>query len=179
MLVANGSYFEGEGDNERSIRVYNMYISRHTNSFIKVFDKNPGIFTYSYGGITGQFVRHKIKGEDRLTPGEPEGSYINKTEVKKIWQGRGYLGEMFTSSSEFGWTSSLLTSLQDYFEKHQATSNLYKLVDAVTNRAVAYYDTKQKVLFNSQDSTENNKSIDLFMILKNYVLYLEPVTTNS
>ena len=179
MLVANGSYSEGEGDDERSIRVYNMYISRHTNSFIKVFDKNPGIFTYSYGDITGQFVRHKIKGEDKLTPGEPEESYINKTEVKKIWQGRGYLGEMFTSSSEFEGTSSLLTSLQSYFNKAQTTSTLYKLVDAVTNRAVAYYDKTQKVLFNSQGSTKNNNSIDLFMILKNYVLYLEPVTTNS
>ena len=151
-----------------------MYISRHTNSFIKVFDKNPGTFTYSYGGITGEFVRHKKEGED-LAVGETTESY---TTAKKIWQGRGYLGEMFTSSSEFGWTSSLLTSLQEHFKTTQATSNLYKLVDAVTNRAVAYYDTKQKVLFNSQDSTENNKSIDLFMILKNYVLYLEPVTTS-
>ena len=176
MLVANGNYTEGsEADGTaKTIRVYNMYISRHTNSFIKVFDKNPGTFTYSYGGITGEFVRHKKEGED-LAVGETTESY---TTAKKIWQGRGYLGEMFTSSSEFGWTSSLLTSLQEHFKTTQATSNLYKLVDAVTNRAVAYYDTKQKVLFNSQDSTENNKSIDLFMILKNYVLYLEPVTTS-
>lgn len=175
MLVANGSYSEGEGDDERSIRVYNMYINRHTNSFIKVFDKNPGTFNYTGGGISGTFVKHKVPGDgESLAAGE---SY---TDATKIWQGRGYLGEMFTSSSVFEDTSnSLLTSLQDHFKTAQTTSTLYKLVDAVTNRAVAYYDTSQKVLFNSQGFTENNKSIDLFMILKNYVLYLEPVTTNT
>ena len=174
MLVANGSYSEGEGDDERSIRVYNMYINRHTNSFIKVFDKNPGTFNYTGGGISGTFVKHKVQGDgETLADGE---SY---TDATKIWQGRGYLGEMFTSSSEFeGTSTSLLTSLKEYFKKHQASSDLYKLVDAVTNRAVAYYDTTKKALFNSQGSTENG-SIDLFMILKNYVLYLEPVTTNT
>ena len=175
MLVANGSYSEGEGDDERSIRVYNMYINRHTNSFIKVFDRNPGTFTYTGGGISGTFVKHKVSGDgESLAAGE---SY---TDATKIWQGRGYLGEMFTSSSVFEDTSnSLLTSLQEHFKTAQTTSTLYKLVDAVTNRAVAYYDKTQKVLFNSQGSTENNNSIDLFMILKNYVLYLEPVATNS
>lgn len=175
MLVANGSYSEGTGDDEISIRVYNMYINRHTNSFIKVFDKNPGMFEYTGGEISDTFfVKHKVEADgEKLADGE---SY---TDANRIWQGRGYLGEMFTSSSELGWTSSLLTSLQKYFDEHQTTSTLYKLVDAVTNRAVAYYDKTQKVLFNSQGSTENNNSIDLFMILKNYVLYLEPVTTNS
>ena len=177
MLVANGNYTEETGADgaARTIRVYNMYISRHTNSFIKVFDKNPGTFNYNIGGgKLATFVKHKVKddGED-LVAGE---SYA---EANRIWQGRGYLGEMFTSSSELGWTSSLLTSLQKYFDEHQTTSTLYKLVDAVTNRAVAYYDTTNGTLFNSQGSTENNNSIDLFMILKNYVLYLEPVTTNS
>lgn len=174
MLVANGNYKEGADDAE-AIRVYNMYISRHTNSFIKVFDKNPGVFKYTGGGTSDMFfVKHKVAADDeKLAPGE------TYTEATRIWQGRGYLGEMFTSSSEFEGTSSLLASLQKYFVEHQANSDLYKLVDAVTNRAVAYYDTKQKVLFNSQGSTENNNSIDLFMILKNYVLYLEPVTTNS
>ena len=176
MLVANGSYSEGEGDDERSIRVYNMYINRHTNSFIKVFDKNPGTFNYTGGGISGTFVKHKVQGDgETLADGE---SY---TDATKIWQGRGYLGEMFTSSSVFEDTSnSLLTSLQSYFNEAQTTKyTLYKLVDAVTNRAVAYYDTTSGgTLFNSQGSTKNG-SIDLFMILKNYVLYLEPVTTSS
>lgn len=176
MLVANGSYSEGEGDDERSIRVYNMYINRHTNSFIKVFDRDPGTFTYTGGGISGTFVKHKVSGDgESLATGE---SY---TTAKKIWQGRGYLGEMFTSSSVFEDTSnSLLTSLQSYFNEAQTTKyTLYKLVDAVTNRAVAYYDTTSGgTLFNSQGSTKNG-SIDLFMILKNYVLYLEPVTTNT
>ena len=182
MLVANGSYTpnagadEGVGADEATgtIRVYNMYISRHTNSFIKVFDRDPGTFTYTGGGISGTFVKHKVPGDgESLAAGE---SY---TDATKIWQGRGYLGEMFTSSSVFEDTSnSLLTSLQDHFKTAQTTSTLYKLVDAVTNRAVAYYDTSQKVLFNSQGSTKNG-SIDLFMILKNYVLYLEPVTTNT
>ena len=160
---------------EDTIRVYNMYIRRHTNSFIKVFDQDPGTFTYTGGGISGTFVKHKVPGDgESLAAGE---SY---TTAKKIWQGRGYLGEMFTSSSVFEDTSnSLLTSLQEHFKTPQTTSTLYKLVDAVTNRAVAYYDTTKKALFNSQGSTENNNSIDLFMILKNYVLYLEPVTTNS
>ena len=177
MLVANGSYSEGEGDDERSIRVYNMYINRHTNSFIKVFDKNPGTFNYTGGGISGTFVKHKVQGDgETLADGE---SY---TDATKIWQGRGYLGEMFTSSSVFEDTSnSLLTSLQSYFNKAQTTKyTLYKLVDAVTNRAVAYYDTTSGgTLFNSQGSTDENGTIDLFMILKNYVLYLEPVTTNT
>lgn len=176
MLVANGSYSEGEGDDERSIRVYNMYISRHTNSFIKVFDRDPGTFTYTGGGISGTFVKHKVSGDgESLAAGE---SY---TDATKIWQGRGYLGEMFTSSSVFEEASnSLLTSLQEHFKTPQTTKyTLYKLVDAVTNRAVAYYDTTSGgTLFNSQGSTKNG-SIDLFMILKNYVLYLEPVTTNT
>lgn len=175
MLVANGSYTEGAGATG-TIRVYNMYISRHTNSFIKVFDRDPGTFTYTGGGISGTFVKHKVSGDgESLATGE---SY---TDATKIWQGRGYLGEMFTSSSVFEDTSnSLLTSLQSYFNEAQTTKyTLYKLVDAVTNRAVAYYDTTSGgTLFNSQGSTKNG-SIDLFMILKNYVLYLEPVTTNS
>ncbi len=185
MLVANGNYTPNAGADEDvgadeaagAIRVYNMYISRHTNSFIKVFDKNPGTFTYSSGGITGQFVSHKIQGEN-LTDGETAESY---TTANKIWEGRGYLGEMFTSSSEFEDTSeSLIESLQNHFKDYSGSSTLYKLVDAVTNRAVAYYDTTDGgVLFNSQGSTKNNNSIDLFMILKNYVLYLEPVTTNT
>lgn len=175
MLVANGSYTEGAGA-AGAIRVYNMYISRHTNSFIKVFDRDPGTFTYTGGGISGTFVKHKVSGDgESLAAGE---SY---TDATKIWQGRGYLGEMFTSSSVFEDTSnSLLTSLQSYFNKPQTTKyTLYKLVDAVTNKAVAYYDTTSGgTLFNSQGSTKNG-SIDLFMILKNYVLYLEPVTTNT
>ena len=174
MLVANGSYTEGAGATG-TIRVYNMYISRHTNSFIKVFDRDPGTFTYTGGGISGTFVKHKVSGDgESLAAGE---SY---TDATKIWQGRGYLGEMFTSSSVFEDTSnSLLTSLQEHFKTAQTTSTLYKLVDAVTNRAVAYYDTTSGgTLFNSQGSTKNG-SIDLFMILKNYVLYLEPVTTNT
>ena len=175
MLVANGSYTDGAGATG-TIRVYNMYISRHTNSFIKVFDQDPGTFTYTGGGISGTFVKHKVSGDgESLAAGE---SY---TDATKIWQGRGYLGEMFTSSSVFEDTSnSLLTSLQEHFKTAQTTSTLYKLVDAVTNRAVAYYDTTDGgVLFNSQGSTANGNSIDLFMILKNYVLYLEPVTTNT
>lgn len=189
MLVGNGQYTPDAGADEDvgadeeagadeaagAIRVYNMYIRRHTNSFIKVFDRDPGTFTYTGGGISGTFVKHKVSGDgESLAAGE---SY---TTAKKIWQGRGYLGEMFTSSSVFEDTSnSLLTSLQSYFNDPQTTTyTLYKLVDAVTNRAVAYYDTSQKALFNSQGSTKNG-SIDLFMILKNYVLYLEPVTTNT
>ena len=131
---------------------------------------------YTGGGISGTFVKHKVSGDgESLAAGE---SY---TDATKIWQGRGYLGEMFTSSSVFEDTSnSLLTSLQSYFNKPQTTKyTLYKLVDAVTNKAVAYYDTTSGgTLFNSQGSTKNG-SIDLFMILKNYVLYLEPVTTNT
>ena len=177
MLVANGNYTENTGADgaAKTIRVYNMYISRHTNSFIKVFDKNPGTFNYNYGGIKGEFVSHKKQGED-LTAGETAESYAK---ADNIWQGRGYLGEMFTSSSEFEGTSkSLLARLQEYFATAETTSTLYKLVDAVTNRAVAYYDKTNGTLFNSKGSTKNNNSIDLFMILKNYVLYLEPVTTS-
>ena len=97
MLVANGNYKEG-ADDEEAIRVYNMYISRHTNSFIKVFDKNPGTFNYYIGdGKSATFVKHKVEadGEESLAAGE------TFTEATRIWQGRGYLGEMFTSSSVF------------------------------------------------------------------------------
>lgn len=178
ILVSNG-YVTIDKGNETTItqRVYNMYINRHTNSFIKIFDGDPGTFTYSHydstSGTTieGRFVAHKQQGIDSPVPGEPDNAFTNRP---LIWNGQTYLGETLTTAS-VGTTGSFIDALNSY--NGLDPSKTYKIVDAVTHDPVAYY--QKGVIYNAHGNTSGNNTLDLFMVLKNYVLYIEELKTTS
>lgn len=170
ILVSNGSVTL---DNDKTQRVYNMYINRHTNSFIKLFDDDPGTFEYNDGNVKGTFVSHKQKGES-LVNGEPtDGSAYASASTNLIWNGQTYLGETLTTAS-VGTTGSFIDALNSY---GLDPSKTYKIVDAVTHDPVAYY--KNGVVYNAHGNTSGNNTLDLFMVLKNYVLYIEELKTTS
>lgn len=136
--------------------VFNMYINRHKLDFVKIFDKNPGM-TNVINGVTydANFVNH----------------YNSNTEANLIWQNNFYIGEVLTSSST-GDGSEKLTIL-DAIKKSNVinTTDLFALKDAVTHEAIAYY--QNDVLYGTNGNTSDGKPIDLFTLLKNYVLYIE------
>lgn len=139
--------------------VFNMYINRHKLDFVKIFDKYPGT-TKEINGVpyNAEFVNH----------------YNGSTEANLIWQNNFYIGEVLTSSST-GDGSEKLTIL-DAIETSPVTNttDLFALKDAVTREAIAYY--KNGVLYGTNnENTSGDKSIDLFTLLKNYVLYIEKV----
>lgn len=172
ILVSNGSVTIDKGNGTTiTQRVYNMYINRHRNSFIKLFDDNPGTFEYNKDGITGRFVSHKQNKSERVD-GEPtDGTYLARADL--IWNGQTYLGETLTTAS-VGTTGSFIDALNSY---GLDPSKTYKIVDAVTHDPVAYY--KNGVVYNAHGNTSGNNTLDLFMVLKNYVLYIEELKTTS
>lgn len=178
MLVANGSY---KRDENNTVRVYNMYINRHTNSFIKLFDGNPGTFEFKVKvsdeiTITKTFVSHKQENDDNLIKDEPKDSYTDKP---LIWEGQTYLGEMLTTNENDVEDPNVtfLKALNDYFNEttNKKSPGTYPIIDAVTGQTIAYYkyngDGSGQV-FNASGSTDTSPAVDLFMILKNYVLYI-------
>ena len=174
MLVSNGSYQRPNGN---TVRVYNMYINRHTNSFIKLFDENPGTFEFKVSDEESKtFVSHKQTGDDLIT-GEPQGSYTKKT---LIWEGQTYLGEMLTTNENDVKNPNVtfLKALNDYFNltTDNKIARTYPIIDAVTGQTIAYYEYSGSSttgrIFNASGSTDGNNPVDLFMILKNYVLYI-------
>lgn len=141
--------------------VFNMYINRHKLDFIKIFDKYPGL-TNEINGVPYEayFVNH----------------YNSNTEANLIWQNNFYIGEVLTSSStgSTGDESEKLTILEAITRSIGTdTTDLFALKDAVTQQAIAYY--KNGVLYGTNGNTSDGKSIDLFTLLKNYVLYIEKV----
>ena len=175
---------------------YYMYVNRHTNSFIKLFYGNPGTFEFKTTGSTEQqmgnsFVRHKLPTED-TSEGDAQ------TRVKEstlLWNGQTYLGEYLTTSStgtrykregdneeqviEKPSDASLYAAIRDKCGLTPGTDNIYKIIDAVTGRVVAYYNSGVGRIFTSEGSTgsgDSNDAINLFAIMKNYVLYIEPPT---
>ena len=142
-----------------------MYINRHKLDFIKIFDENPGM-TNVINGVTynANFVNH----------------YNSNTKANLIWQNNFYIGEVLTSSStgSKGEGSEKLTILEAIEKSIETsigpnTTDLFALKDAVTQQAIAYY--KNGVLYGTNGDTSDGKSIDLFTLLKNYVLYIEEV----
>lgn len=135
--------------------VFNMYINRHKLDFVKIFDKNPGM-TNVINGVPyeANFVNH-----------------YNSSNL--IWQNNFYIGEVLTSSST-GNGSEKLTIL-DAIERSIGanTTDLFALKDTVTHEAIAYY--QNGVLYGTNGNTSDGKPIDLFTLLKNYVLYIEKV----
>ena len=144
--------------------VFNMYINRHKLGFVKIFDKYPGT-TNVINGVTyddAYFVNH----------------YNSNTQANLIWQNNFYIGEVLTSSST-GDGSEKLTILNAINTSTVTNAtDLFALKDAVTQKAIAYY--KNGVLYGgTNENTSGGKPIDLFTLLKNYVLYIEKVPSTE
>lgn len=141
-----------------------MYINRHKLDFIKIFDEDPGM-TNVINGETyeANFVNH----------------YNSNTDANLIWQNNFYIGEVLTSSSTGSTGDGSEKTILDAIETSIGTNttDLFALKDAVTQQAIAYY--QNGVLYGTNGNTSDNKSIDLFTLLKNYVLYIEPMTTSN
>ena len=163
----------------------NMYINRHTNSFIKLFKGNPGTFEYKDPEVIDStfgtdFVRHKLPSEDDDGQSRDPSSTL-------LWNGHTYLGEYLATNTSG--TAYIRNGEKD--EEHengnltfiQAVKNclgitpgndlIYPIIDAVTGKAIAYYNSGVGRLFTSDGSTaDNSHSLNLFTIMKNYVLYI-------
>lgn len=166
----------------------NMYINRHTNSFIKLFKGNPGTFEYKDPEVIDStfgtdFVRHKLPSEDD-TPGYGQSRAPGST---LLWNGHTYLGEYLETNTSG--TAYIRNGEEDEEQKNgnltfiQAVKNclgitpgndlIYPIIDAVTGKAIAYYNSGVGRLFTSDESTaDNSHSLNLFTIMKNYVLYI-------
>lgn len=189
LLISHGT----SGNSQQ----YYMYVNRHTNSFIKLFYGNPGTFEFTSTGSTEQqkgnsFVRHKLPSED-TTEGDTQAR-DNKSTL--LWNGQTYLGEYLTTSTtgtryyrddsnvsnveqeiEKPYDASLYAAIRDKCRLTPGEDNVYKIIDAVTGRVVAYYNSGVGRIFTSEGSTgsgDSNDAINLFTIMKNYVLYIDP-----
>lgn len=168
----------------------NMYINRHTNSFIKLFKGNPGTFEYKDPEVIDStfgtdFVRHKLPSEDDTA--DDGQSRVESSTL--LWNGHTYLGEYLATN-----TSGIAYIRNGEEDEEQENGNLtfiqavknclgitpgndliYPIIDAVTGKAIAYYNSGVGRIFTDSGSTDgnNNSSIDLFNIMKNYVLYID------
>ena len=185
LLVSHGT----SGNSQQ----YYMYVNRHTNSFIKLFYGNPGTFEFTSTGSTEQqkgnsFVRHKLPTED-TTEGDTQTRDKDST---LLWNGQTYLGEYLTTSTtgtrysrdgdneeqvDPSSDASLYAAIRDKCRLTPGEDNVYKIIDAVTGRVVAYYNSGVGRIFTSEGSTgsgDSSDAINLFTIMKNYVLYIDP-----
>lgn len=192
LLISTGT--------EGGKQFYNMYVNRHKNSFIKLFDGNPGTFEYQAEGTnqaTNNFVSHKLPSE--VSPEEKQDSIKDPTRDENsslIWNGQTYLGEYLTSKtvgtrySRNGTNeetpitdpnndNSLFAAIQACCGVTPGVDTIYAIKDAVTGQVVAYYNSGVGRLFTSSGSVgDTSDSLDLFTIVKNYVLYIEEVKFN-
>ena len=178
LLVSYGSItVKDANNNDKTVQLLNMYINRHKNSFIKVFDSNPGSFTL-LNDENSTFISHKQSG-DTLLPGYEPDTEDNSAYAKStlIWKGQAYLGDMLTSGSEGVDTyGTLLKALSSHFLSKEAGT--YRLMDAVTGKAIAFLIKRPDStidFFNSNGSASDVNTIQMFQVLKNYVLYFEKV----
>lgn len=178
LLVSYGSItVKDANNNDKTVQLLNMYINRHKNSFIKVFDSNPGSFTL-LNDENSTFISHKQSG-DTLLPGYEPDTEDNSAYAKStlIWKGQAYLGDMLTSGSEGVDTyGTLLKALSSHFLSKEAGT--YRLMDAVTGKAIAFLIKQPDStidFFNSNGSASDVNTIQMFQVLKNYVLYFEKV----
>lgn len=182
-----------EGASGTSIKhTLNMYINRHTNSFIKLFKGNPGTFEYKDPEVIDStfgtdFVRHKLPSEDDTA--EDGQSRVKSSTL--LWNGHTYLGEyLATNTSGIAYTrgesdeeekesgpSTFFEAVKNCLGITPGNDLIYPIIDAVTGRAIAYYNSGVGRIFTDSGSTGggDNSSIDLFNIMKNYVLYIPVV----
>ena len=187
LLVSHGT----SGNSQQ----YYMYVNRHTNSFIKLFYGNPKTFEFTSTGSTEQqtgnsFVRHKLPSEDTTV----DDTQTRDKDSTLLWNGQTYLGEYLTTSTTGTRYSrdgsneeqvikdppdaSLYAAIRDKCGVTPGEDKVYKIIDAVTGRVVAYYNSGVGRIFTSEGSTgsgDSEDAINLFTIMKNYVLYIDPV----
>lgn len=168
----------------------NMYINRHTNSFIKLFKGNPGTFEYKDPEVIDStfgtdFVRHKLPSEDDTA--DDGQSRVESSTL--LWNGHTYLGEyLATNTSGIAYTrsesdeeekesgpSTFFEAVKNCLGITPGNDQIYPIKDAVTGKAIAYYNSGVGRIFTDYGSTGGgeNSSIDLFNIMKNYVLYID------
>ena len=113
-----------------------------------------------------------------------------------LWNGQTYLGEYLTTSStgirysrngtdpeteltDESVDKSFFAAIVEKCGITPGTDSIYEIVDAVTQRVVAYYNAGVGRLFTSDGSTGSSaESLNLFTIAKNYVLYINPPSSN-
>lgn len=185
LLVSTGD--TSGTDNKQTL---NMYINRHTNSFIKLFKGNPGTFEYKDPEVidstfSTDFVRHKLPSEDDTA--EDGQSRVESSTL--LWNGHTYLGEyLATNTSGIAYTlsegdeeekesgpSTFFEAVKNCLGITPGNDLIYPIIDAVTGKAIAYYNSGVGRIFTDSGSTGggDNSSIDLFNIMKNYVLYID------
>ena len=175
---------------------YYMYVNRHTNSFIKLFKGNPGTFEFQAEGTneaTNNFVSHKlpieVSEEEKKDPAKDPTRNENSS---LIWNGQTYLGEYLSTSTtglsygaKVNGEETFLSNNESFIDAIKRTigvtpglDNIYPIYDCVTGQQIAYYNSGVGRLFTSFGSGDGVSSdLDLFTIMKNYVLYIgEPVS---
>ena len=163
----------------------NMYVNRHTNSFIKLFNGYPGTFKNEINlgetSVDDIFVRHKLPSEDA------NQARLNSSQL--LWNGQTYLGEYLTSNSKgdeyvknddtkeerpSGESISFLEAIKNELGVTPGNDTIYPIKDAVTGRAIAYYNSGVGRLYTNEGSVfDDETGLNLFTIMKNYVLYIE------
>ena len=174
---------------------FDMYINRHKNNFIKLFYGNPGVFDYpvKVGGTDEnvKFVAHKLPNE----VSDDETYQVRDGENSRlVWNGQTYLGEYLSTNTigtgygakgsdgietSIGETS-FIDSIKQTLGVKPGNDTIYPIIDAVTNKTIAYYNAGVGRLFTAYGSTSglNDDSLDLFTTMKNYVLYI-PIKSSS
>lgn len=150
MLVPTGSRTPGKPID------CNLYIYRHRVDFIKIMDKEPGLTRFDASGnsLGGDFVNHYGAGENP---------------AKTIWESSFYIGDTFNSSSASDASGTVLEALTKYSNDNGIDN--FALKDSVTGEAIAYY--RNGILYGPSGNSSNGNDVELFTILKNYVLYVE------
>ena len=162
----------------------NMYVNRHTNSFIKLFYGYPGTFKNEINlgetSVDDIFVRHKLPSED--------ANQARLGTSKLLWNGQTYLGEYLTSNSKgdeyvknddsteerpSGKSISFLEAIKNELGVTPGNDIIYPIKDAVTGQAIAYYNSGVGRFYTNEGSVfDDETSLNLFTIMKNYVLYI-------
>lgn len=174
---------------------FDMYINRHKNNFIKLFDRNPGVFDYpvNVGGTieNDKFVAHKLPNE--IEAGEE--SQVRDDTSSLIWNGQTYLGEYLATSTTGTGYGDKVHKVEEVFSENETfidsikrtlgvtpgKDTIYPIIDAVTNKTIAYYNAGIGRLFTAYGSTDglNGNNLDLFTTMKNYVLYIgDPIKSS-
>ena len=182
---------------------FNMYINRHKNNFIKLFNGNPGVFDYqvNVGGTVenDKFVAHKLPNEVDTD----KADQVRDENSKLVWNGQTYLGEyLATSTTGTGYGDKVdkvygdkVEKIEEVFSENETfidsikrtlgvtpgKDTIYPIIDAVTNKTIAYYNAGIGRLFTAYGSTDglNGNKLDLFTTMKNYVLYIgDPIKSS-
>ena len=174
---------------------FNMYINRHKNNFIKLFNGNPDVFDYqvNVGGTleNDKFVAHKLPNEVEAD----EADQVRDENSKLVWNGQTYLGEYLATSTTGTGYGDKVEKIEEVFSENETfidsikrtlgvtpgKDTIYPIIDAVTNKTIAYYAGIGR-LFTAYGSTDglNGNKLDLFTTMKNYVLYIgDPIKSSS